>query len=90
MTSPDLRRPDRRTRVDSSASAPADAVPMPHVRGLPRWHHAGALIVFVVLALASSYPLPFHLGTHIPGDASGDAATFVWNGWWMRTALESP
>ena len=36
-----------------------------------------------------SYPLVLHLGTHLPGPGAGDNIDFLWNFWWMRTALAS-
>jgi len=41
------------------------------------------------MALVWSYPLVFHLGTHLPGRWAGDNIDFLWNFWWMRTVLES-
>ncbi len=38
------------------------------------------------LALLLTYPLPFHLTTHAPGDGSDDPA-ILWNLWWVRYSL---
>lgn len=38
------------------------------------------------LALAWTWPLAFHLASAIPGH-QGDNLAFLWNIWWMRTAL---
>lgn len=52
--------------------------------------HGLAFLVSVGLALVWTYPLALHLATHIPGSAQGDGPVFVWNNWWMRTAIASP
>jgi hypothetical protein len=49
--------------------------------------HLPAVALFAVLALAWNFPLVLHLGTHVPGGRPGDNLCFVWNLWWMRTAL---
>jgi hypothetical protein len=41
---------------------------------------------FAALAAIWTYPLVFHLPTHLPGAGVGDNALFLWNFWWMRTA----
>src|ERR1700704_472299 len=51
--------------------------------------HMAAAVGFVALAVAWTFPLSFHLSTHLPGGAVGDNAVFLWNFWWMRTALGS-
>ena len=40
-----------------------------------------ALGAFAVLAVAQSWPLPLHFGTHLTGEPSGDAGVYVWNLW---------
>ncbi|HEY3044479.1 MAG TPA: hypothetical protein VGJ39_10660 [Vicinamibacterales bacterium] len=50
--------------------------------------HLPAAIGFAVLAVVWSYPLVVHLSTHMPGGL-GDNEQFLWDFWWMRTALES-
>jgi hypothetical protein len=50
--------------------------------------HLAAAVGFTVLAVGWSYPLAFHLSTHMPG-ALGDNEQFLWDFWWMRTALGS-
>lgn len=47
------------------------------------------LLVFAVLALGLSYPLPLRLTTHTPGSATWafDESTFLWNIWYFRHAL---
>ncbi len=42
-----------------------------------------------MLAVIWSFPLAWHLSTHLPGAGVGDNALFAWNFWWMRTALAS-
>jgi hypothetical protein len=49
--------------------------------------HLPAVALFAALSLAWSFPLILHLGTHVPGGGPGDNLCFVWNLWWMRTAL---
>ena len=45
--------------------------------------------VFVLVALAWTFPLILHLGTDLLGAGAGDNVTGLWNVWWMRTALGS-
>jgi len=40
-----------------------------------------ALCAYALLAVAQSWPLPLHMGTHLTGDPSGDAGVYVWNLW---------
>ncbi|MGE0703731.1 MAG: hypothetical protein AB7F99_09360 [Vicinamibacterales bacterium] len=49
--------------------------------------HITAVAVFAALACTVSWPLPLHLSTHLPGPGIGDNVQFLWNFWWMRTAL---
>jgi hypothetical protein len=51
--------------------------------------HLAAAGSFVLLAIVWTLPLSLHLSTHLPGAALGDNAVFLWNFWWMRTALAS-
>jgi hypothetical protein len=51
--------------------------------------HLAAAVGFTLLAVVWSYPLALHLSTHLAGAGIGDNALFVWNFWWMRTALAS-
>ena len=44
---------------------------------------------FGILAVVWSWPLAWHLSTHLPGSGIGDNVVFAWNFWWMRTALAS-
>lgn len=53
----------------------------------------GALAAYVLLALVLMWPLPRHLGTHLPGPPSGDTGVYVWNLWVFHheaTAGRSP
>src|ERR671913_1312428 len=36
---------------------------------------------YVLAALAFSWPLPLHLGSHLTGDPGGDTGVYVWNQW---------
>src|SRR6266852_3722863 len=69
------------------------ASPMPTLSpgssaGHPLWHLAAAG-AFAAFAVAWSCPLAWHLSTHLPGPGTGDNVDFLWNFWWMRTALAS-
>jgi hypothetical protein len=52
------------------------------------WHVAAAA-GFGALAVVWSWPLAWHLSTHLSGAVIGDNTLFAWNFWWMRTALAS-
>jgi hypothetical protein len=54
------------------------------------FHHVPAVLFFVAVAIVWSFPLAAHLGTHIPGEGTGDNVAFLWNFWWMREALSRP
>ena len=41
----------------------------------------------MVAALAFSWPLPLHLGTHLTGDPGGDTGVYVWNQWVFHQEL---
>jgi hypothetical protein len=51
--------------------------------------HTLAVAGFGILAVVWSWPLAWHLSTHLTGAGLGDNAVFAWNFWWMRTALSS-
>ena len=36
---------------------------------------------YVLVAIAFTWPLPLHLGTHLTGDPGGDTGVYVWNQW---------
>lgn len=42
---------------------------------------------YLLLALAFSWPLPLHLGTHLTGPVGGDTGVYVWNQWVFRHEL---
>jgi hypothetical protein len=65
-------------------SAPAD----PPAAGRDRSAHAPAVVFFVLLACAFSFPLALNLDSHVPGPP-GDNFPFLWNFWWARSALAS-
>jgi hypothetical protein len=55
-----------------------------------RREHASQLAVllgYVLAALAFSWPLPLHLGTHFTGDPGGDTGVYVWNQWVFHEEL---
>ena len=56
--------------------------------GGPWKAHAAVSAFFALLACAYSYPLVFHLSSHVPGPP-GDNYAFLWNFWWTRHALVS-
>lgn len=45
------------------------------------------VIGYVLAALAFSWPLPLHLGTHFTGDPGGDTGVYVWNQWVFHQEL---
>lgn len=49
--------------------------------------HLVAAAAFVGVALVWTFPLVWHLDTHLLGQGIGDNLTSLWNFWWMRTAL---
>jgi hypothetical protein len=49
--------------------------------------HLAAVILYAGLALAFTWPLALHLHDGTLGAGIGDNATFVWNFWWIRTAI---
>jgi hypothetical protein len=51
--------------------------------------HLAVAAGFLAIAMAWSLPLSLHLATDLPGGAFGDNAVFLWDFWWMRTALTS-
>lgn len=51
--------------------------------------HGLVLLFFVLLPLATTWPLAAHLGTHVPGESAGDNLSTLWSFWWMRQALSS-
>jgi hypothetical protein len=42
---------------------------------------------YVLAALAFSWPLTLHLGTHLTGDPGGDTGVYVWNQWVFHQEL---
>jgi hypothetical protein len=48
---------------------------------------ASSLLGYVLFALAFSWPLPLHLGTHLTGPPGGDTGVYVWNQWVFRHEL---
>jgi hypothetical protein len=53
------------------------------------WRHGLVLLFFVLLPLATTWPLAAHLGTHVPGEVAGDNLSTLWSFWWMRQAIAS-
>lgn len=51
--------------------------------------HLIILGFYSLLALILTWPLPSHLATHIPGEATWafDESTFIWNMWWLKYSL---
>ena len=52
-----------------------------------RWLiHLLVLVAYTLLALALTWPLAAHLGSHVPGDGVDDPP-LTWNLWWVQHAL---
>src|SRR5262249_20068063 len=51
--------------------------------------HFAAASSLAALTIIWSLPFVLHLSTHLPGAGLGDNTQFLWNCWWMRTALAS-
>jgi hypothetical protein len=45
------------------------------------------VVGYVLAALAFTWPLPLHLGTHFTGDPGGDTGVYVWNQWVFHQEL---
>ena len=57
----------------------------------PAWSsHLAAVVGYVCVAVAFSWPLALHLSTHFTGDPGGDTGVYVWNQWvfWHGAAVE--
>ena len=74
--------------------ATSEAIGLDHRRA--RWaalvrYHLGPMAFFGLIAVLVTYPLVFHLTTHLPSDVSdgGDAYQNYWNFWWVRQALSA-
>jgi hypothetical protein len=53
----------------------------------PAWApHLAAVLGYVLLAVAFSWPLLPHLSTHLTGDPGGDTGVYVWNQWVFRNS----
>src|SRR5262249_797317 len=61
--------------------------PMTRSAGAAGLHLAAALL-FLTMSVGWTWPLLIHLSSTIPG-TPGDNLGFVWNDWWMRTALQA-
>lgn len=46
--------------------------------------HLAAVVGYVAVAVAFSWPLLPNLGTHLSGDPGGDTGVYVWNQWVFR------
>lgn len=46
--------------------------------------HAWALLAYLTVAVAFSWPLALHLSTHLTGPPDGDTGVYVWNQWVFR------
>ncbi len=49
--------------------------------------HIYAVAGYLCAAVAFSWPLPLHLGTHLTGSPAGDTGVYVWNQWVFRHEL---
>lgn len=52
-----------------------------------RRSNAVVVLFYLVLTLLFTHPLAWHLTTHYVGETAGDARIYVWNQWWVKTAL---
>ena len=43
--------------------------------------HLAAVLGYVLVAVAFSWPLLPHITTHLTGDPGGDTGVYVWNQW---------
>jgi hypothetical protein len=50
--------------------------------------HLPPLLLLAALSIVWTWPLVLHFGSHVPGPG-GDNYGFLWNLWWMRTALSA-
>ncbi len=48
--------------------------------------HVLGILFYTVLALALTWPLAGHLGSHVPGDGADDPP-LTWNLWWVQHSL---
>ena len=48
------------------------------------WARLAALVGYVLLSVAFTWPLPVHLDTHLTGPIGGDTGVYVWNQWLFR------
>src|SRR5512135_2075731 len=55
-------------------------------RSLFQSRDAIVLLVYALLALVLTYPLLFHLDTHVPGHGIDDPA-LAWNLWWIKFSI---
>jgi hypothetical protein len=55
--------------------------------GFTRLTHLRVLLLFGLLALAFSWPLPLHLSTHLTAPVDSDGGVYVWNQWVFRHEL---
>ena len=52
-----------------------------------RWQiHLLVLVAYTLFALALTWPLVVHFGSHVPGDGADDPP-LTWNLWWVQHAL---
>ena len=49
--------------------------------------HVLVLLAYIAIAIAFSWPLASHLGTHLTGGVGGDTGVYVWNQWVFRHEL---
>jgi hypothetical protein len=45
------------------------------------------LLTYLALAVLFTFPLAWHFDTHHVGEAGGDARIYLWNYWWVDTAI---
>lgn len=52
------------------------------------WRNATLFIVYVAVAVVTTYPLILRIATQLPGGTT-DTLVHYWNGWWVRQALRT-
>lgn len=86
----------RRSEEPSASAMQAGATDETAARPTRRGRLIAGLVlaVYLVVAIALTLPLAAHFSTHIPGaqveGLEQDGYMFLWDYWWVRTAIEEP
>ena len=87
--------PRSRASADDSTAEPASAS-QPQPRSSPRCRLIAVLmlLVYLLVAIGFTMPLALNFSTHVPGaqveGLEQDGYMFLWDYWWVRTALTHP